>query len=132
MTYEYAPGPNTRISSAEVANPQQSNQATASSSKGRFNTLAVVSFALSLISALGIPAIIIGHFAMSDIKKTGERGRVLAILGLIFGYLQLIAAIAFTVLFFAVFVERLRHSGGDNEFWQQQFQQFDMNQGINS
>jgi hypothetical protein len=35
----------------------------------------------------GIPAVILGHYARSQIRKTGERGDGMAIAGLIFGYL---------------------------------------------
>ena len=35
----------------------------------------------------GIPAVILGHYARGQIKKTGERGDGMAIAGLIFGYL---------------------------------------------
>jgi peptidyl-prolyl cis-trans isomerase B (cyclophilin B) len=128
MTYEYSPEPSAPISSTSVAAPQPTNAKPAD--KPRFNTLAVVSFALSLLSALSIPAIIIGHFAINDLKKSGERGRVLAILGLVFGYLTLAAAIAFSVLFFAALVESIRHYQHDGHFWQNQFDQ--LQQGIDS
>jgi Domain of unknown function (DUF4190)/DUF1707 SHOCT-like domain len=35
----------------------------------------------------GIPAVILGHYARGQIRKTGERGDGMAIAGLIFGYL---------------------------------------------
>ena len=35
----------------------------------------------------GIPAVILGHYARGQIRKTGERGDGMAITGLIFGYL---------------------------------------------
>jgi hypothetical protein len=35
----------------------------------------------------GIPAVILGHFARSQIRKSGERGDGMAIAGLILGYL---------------------------------------------
>ena len=56
------------------------------------NTLALVSFIGSFfISLVGI---ICGHIALSQIKKTGERGRGFALAGLIIGYV----AIAITII----------------------------------
>ncbi len=66
----------------------------------RYNVLAIV----SLVSAFFIPlvAIITGHIGLSQIKKTGEKGRGLAIAGLVLGYLFLLAGILFGVIFFLV------------------------------
>lgn len=50
----------------------------------------------------GIPAIILGHIALSQIKRTGQEGRGMAIAGLVLGYLGLVAFIAFIVLVIAV------------------------------
>ena len=55
------------------------------------NVLAIV----SLVSAffVSLAAIITGHIALSQIKKTGEQGRGLAIAGLIIGYIGLVVGI---------------------------------------
>lgn len=54
------------------------------------NTLALVGFILSMASfVVGItviPGIILGHMGLSQIKKTGEQGRGLAIAALAVGY----------------------------------------------
>ncbi len=60
------------------------------------NTLAIVSLVLAFFISLG--AIICGHIALGQIKKTGESGRGLAIAGLVLGYLGLVIG------FFAVVV----------------------------
>lgn len=51
---------------------------------GRTNTLAIV----SLVSAffVSVAAIVTGHIALGQIKRTGEQGRGLAIAGLVIGY----------------------------------------------
>lgn len=56
------------------------------------NTLAII----ALVGALLIPiaGVICGHIALSQIRRTGEAGRGLAITGLVIGYLYL----AFIVL----------------------------------
>ena len=64
------------------------------------NVLAIV----SLVSAffISLVAIITGHIALSQIKKTGEQGRGLAIAGLVLGYLGLVAGIIFGIIWIAV------------------------------
>lgn len=61
------------------------------------NTLAIVSLISSFfVSLLGV---IFGHIALSQIKRTGEGGRGLAIAGLVIGYLGIVAGI---IIFFTV------------------------------
>lgn len=71
--------------SPDVGESGTSGKATASM------ILGLVSCALSCFTA--VPAIILGHIALSNIKKSGGRltGKGLAITGLILGYLQLAA-----------------------------------------
>ena len=63
----------------------------------KYNVLAIV----SLVSAffVSLAAIITGHIPLSQIKKTGEKGRGLAIAGLVLGYLGIVAGIIGTILF---------------------------------
>lgn len=56
------------------------------------NTLAIVGFVLAFFG--GLPGIIISHVALSQIKRTNERGWGLAVAGLWIGY----AAAGFTIL----------------------------------
>jgi len=60
----------------------------------KLNTLAVVSIATALTSIGAVAAIITGHVALTQIKKSGESGRGLALAGTIVGYVT----IAFCVL----------------------------------
>ena len=60
----------------------------------KLNTLAVVSIATALTSIGAVAAIITGHVALTQIKKSGESGRGLALAGTIVGY----ATIAFWIL----------------------------------
>ena len=60
----------------------------------KLNTLAVVSIATALTSIGAVAAIITGHVALTQIKKSGESGRGLALAGTIVGYVT----IAFWVL----------------------------------
>lgn len=57
----------------------------------RYNVLAIVSFVSAFFIQLA--AVICGHIALSQIKKTGEKGRGLAIAGLVIGYLGILAGI---------------------------------------
>jgi len=62
----------------------------------RFNTLAIVAFVLAFFVSLG--AVICGHIALAQIKRTGERGRALAIWALVLGYLGILLGIIWVVL----------------------------------
>ena len=56
------------------------------------NRLAVASLVLSLLWLFGLGsllAVVLGHMALSQIKRTGEMGRGFAIAGLVLGYLAL-------------------------------------------
>jgi hypothetical protein len=84
----YAPAPTAPAYAAAPAAPKT-------------NVLAIV----SLVSAffISLVAIITGHIALSQIKKTGEQGRGLAIAGLVLGYLGLVAGIIFLIVWIAIF-----------------------------
>jgi ABC-type spermidine/putrescine transport system permease subunit II len=62
----------------------------------RFNTLSIVAFILAFVVSLG--AVICGHIALSQIKRTGERGRGLAIWALVLGYLGILLGIVYAVV----------------------------------
>ncbi|HEU4755958.1 MAG TPA: DUF4190 domain-containing protein [Agromyces sp.] len=64
------------------------------------NVLAIVSLVSSFF--ISIVGIITGHIALSQIKKTGEQGRGLAIAGLIIGYIGLVVGIILAIFWFAV------------------------------
>jgi hypothetical protein len=65
------------------------------------NTLAIVSLVLAFFVSLG--AVITGHIALSQIKRTGEGGRGLAIAGLVLGYLGIAVGIIFAIFWIAIF-----------------------------
>jgi hypothetical protein len=72
--------------------------ATASGQSGKVNGLAVASFIFGvapfIVPPLGsLGAIILGHMARHQIKKTGERGAGLALAGLVLGWFTLILGI---------------------------------------
>ncbi|MEV8253176.1 DUF4190 domain-containing protein [Rhodoglobus sp. NPDC076762] len=56
----------------------------------KWNVLSIISLVASII-LLHLVGIITGHIALSQIKKTGEQGKVLAIIGLVLGYLGIVA-----------------------------------------
>ena len=66
-----------------------------------WNVLSIVSLVTSVLG-LSLVGIITGHISLSQIKKTGEQGRVLAIIGLVIGYLWLAGTILFIIIWVAV------------------------------
>lgn len=90
----------------ELANPGQPipviqpnflPSATAPLQTDRTNTLAVLAFIFGIFG--GYLAIVFGHIAKSQIKRTGERGSGLSTAGLVLGYAWVVG----TVVFWAVF-----------------------------
>ena len=75
--------------------PYQYAQAPASE---RWNVLAIVGFVLAFFVSLG--AVICGHIALSQIKKTGEKGHGLALAAVIIGYV----GIAIGIIYFIVII----------------------------
>ena len=63
---------------------------------GKSNVLAIVAFVLSFFAS--VPAIVCGHVALSQVSRTGDSGRGLAIASLWIGYVSL-AALLVIVLF---------------------------------
>jgi hypothetical protein len=77
-----------------TTNPYQS---TAQSSQ-KFSTLAIVGFVLAFV--INIAGLVVSLIALSQIKRTGERGRGLAIAGVIISVLSLVIGIFTSIAFF--------------------------------
>lgn len=58
----------------------------------KWNVLSIVSIITSFVG-LHLVGIITGHISLSQIKKTGEQGKVLAIIGLVLGYIGIVVVI---------------------------------------
>ncbi|MET9329435.1 DUF4190 domain-containing protein [Tsukamurella sp. NPDC003166] len=68
------------------------------------NTMAILALCFGVMG--GILGIVFGHIALSQIKRTGEQGRGMAIAGLVLGYIALAATIAWFI-FLAVFLNSI-------------------------
>ena len=69
----------------------------------RTNVLSIVSLVTSILGLAVVP-IILGHISLAQIRRTGEQGRVMAIIGLVLGYLTLLGYLIFIGIAVAVFV----------------------------
>lgn len=69
----------------------------------RTNGLAIASFVLGLLGFALIP-VILGHIALNQIKQRGDGGKVFAIIGLVLGYLGIVAWVLFVLLLLPLFV----------------------------
>ncbi|MBM7832655.1 hypothetical protein JOE59_003360 [Agromyces cerinus] len=65
----------------------------------KWNVLAIVGFVLSLLGT-NIVAIVLGFIALSQVKKSGERGRGLALAAVIIGFASIVLYI---IIFIATF-----------------------------
>jgi hypothetical protein len=84
-------------------------RATAVTSAAKTNGLALASLTCGLAQFIfgpsaAIPAIVLGHAARHQIKRTGEEGAGLALIGLILGWATLILTIVFIVVGLAMSV----------------------------
>lgn len=62
----------------------------------RYNVLSIVGFVLAFFISVG--AVVCGHIALSQIKRTGEKGRGLAIAALILGYVGILLGIVYIIV----------------------------------
>lgn len=65
-----------------------------------YNTMSIVAFILAFF--VSIVGIILGYVALSQIKRTGEQGRGLALAAIIIGFVEVALAIFFFILFAVV------------------------------
>ena len=78
------------------------------------NSMAIAALVCSLVLApLGI---VFGHIALSQIKRTGDEGKGLAIAGLVIGYIFTAIAVAW-LIFFIVFLGALGSAINDPSYY---------------
>ncbi|ANJ27840.1 hypothetical protein ATC03_15105 [Agromyces aureus] len=79
------------------------------------NVLAIVSLVASLVgffTGIGfLVGIVCGHIGISQIKKTGEQGRGMAVAGLVIGYIGLVLSIILTIVFIVLFAIAASYGG---------------------
>lgn len=63
----------------------------------RVNPVAIIALILGCIG--GIPAVVFGHIALRQIAQTGERGRTIAIVATVLGYVWLAVGIVLLLRF---------------------------------
>lgn len=74
----------------------------------RTNVLAIISLVSAFVVSLA--AVITGHIALAQIKRTGENGRGLALAGLIIGYVGIAAGVLFFIIWLGLFFSLMGHS----------------------
>lgn len=63
----------------------------AAEARPRLNPVAIIALVLACVG--GVPALAFGHIALGQIKRTGERGRTIAIVATVLGYVWLAAGV---------------------------------------
>jgi hypothetical protein len=76
----------------------------------KYNVLSIISLVGAIIG-FNVIAVILGFIALSQIKKTGEQGRGLAIAGIVIGFIYLALIILITI--FVIIVSIAAASSGD-------------------
>lgn len=62
------------------------------------NVLAIISLVTGILCFAIVP-VVLGHLALAQIKRSGESGTSLALIGMVLGYLQIIAYVIFFLIF---------------------------------
>ncbi|ROP75375.1 MULTISPECIES: DUF4190 domain-containing protein [unclassified Frigoribacterium] len=78
---------------------QNTPATTAPGTAGRYNVLAIVGFILAFVFALA--GLVVSIIALSQIKKTGERGRGLALAGVILSIVFMIISVIVSISVFS-------------------------------
>ncbi|WP_052521638.1 DUF4190 domain-containing protein [Agreia bicolorata] len=69
----------------------------------RTNVLSIITLVTSILGFAIVP-IILGHISLGQIRRTQEQGRVMAIIGLVIGYLTLLGYLIATAVAVIIFV----------------------------
>ena len=67
----------------------------------KWNVLSIVAFVIVFLG-FSLISIILGFIGLNQIKKTGERGRGLAIWAIVLGFVSIVIGIIFWIVFVAV------------------------------
>ncbi len=81
---------------SNTTNPYQTSSAPASD---RFNVLAIVGFILAFV--INIAGLVVSIIALSQVKRTGERGRGLALAGIIISAISLVLSVVSVIVVIA-------------------------------
>ena len=111
------------LETTDAATPAESGASTQSAATAKYdftklNTLAVVSLAAAISWVGAVAGVITGHIALAQIKRSGEKGRGLAITGLVLGYLYIAGSIFFGIL---MLLFRMRGWVGADDFGPRQY-----------
>lgn len=77
---------------------------------GKTNVLSIVTLVTGILGMAIVP-VICGHISLKQIRTTGEDGKVMAIIGLVLGYIELAAYLLF-LIFFLIGLVVLASQGG--------------------
>ena len=80
---------------------QQPAAAPAPAPAEKWNVLSIIAFII-VFFGFSLISIILGFIGLSQIKKTGERGRGLALWAIILGFVSIVIGIIFWIVFVAV------------------------------
>jgi hypothetical protein len=88
-------------SAPSPAPAQQSAPTPAPASAEKWNVLSIIAFII-VFFGFSLISIILGFIGLNQIKKTGERGRGLALWAIILGFVSIVLGIIAWIVFFSV------------------------------
>lgn len=77
---------------------------------GKINVLSIVALVTGIFGMAIVP-VICGHISLKQIRTTGEDGKVMAIIGLVLGYIELVVYVLL-LIFFVIGLVVLASQGG--------------------
>jgi len=101
MTDQIPPVPASDATPATPAAPAAAPYAApAAPAAGTWNVLAIVSLVIAIVGFgwLSLGAVITGHIALGQLKRTPQQGRGLALAGTIVGYVGILATIIWVIV----------------------------------
>jgi hypothetical protein len=106
---QYPVQPGQRYPGPQYGGPQYGGQPYpyAYAPEPRTNVLAIISLVAAFV--MSVAAVITGHIALSQIKRTGENGRGMALAGLIIGYIGVAITAVFFVVWLTLFISLASH-----------------------
>lgn len=92
-----------------MSQPAPYNTGAAVAPAEKTNVLAIVALITGILGMAIVP-VICGHISLNQIKKTGEGGKVMAIIGLVLGYLGILGWIIAIIVWIALFASLSSYS----------------------
>jgi len=95
-----APEPTPASNAYQAAPAAPAYQSTGYAAPARWNLLAILSLVFGVLQ-FGIIPVVLGFIGLNQIKKTGEQGKPLAIIGIVLGFIAIVWVLIWVIVVIA-------------------------------